>query len=230
MTRAGRGTRMRPIRVSNGSPILSLDDPAFRRYGRRLDRDFSLLVDWVDAKTTVPAEGNAYVTSVEEMEGIAEYRTWLARFYGLLPYEIGYCIGRNSTLNGLEYHKGSEINVAATDLILLLAGLDQVENNTLDAAAVRAFRLERGDAVELYATCLHFAPCRVSDEGFKAVVILPRGTNEPLPDRGIEPLSGEDRLLFAVNKWLLAHPDRKPLMEKGAFPGIRGENIEVCYA
>jgi hypothetical protein len=221
---------VRTIHVSNGNPVLPLGDPAFRRYGRRLDRDFSLLVDWVDAKTTIPAEGSAYSASVEEMEGIAEYRTWLARFYGLLPYEIGYCVGRNTTLNGLEYHKGSEINVAATDLVLLLACLDQVEDNTLDVADVRAFHLERGDAVELYATCLHFAPCRVADEGFKAVVILPRGTNEPLPADRPAPLSGEDKLLFAVNKWLLAHPGRKPLMERGAFPGIRGENIEVRYA
>jgi hypothetical protein len=207
-----------------------LDDPAFRRYGRRLALDFSLLVNWLDAKTTMPAEGNTYVASVKEMEEIAEYRAWLAHFYGLMPYEIGYCVGRNAALNGLEYHKGSEINVAATDLVLLLSCLDRVENNILDVADVQAFRLERGDAVELYATCLHFAPCRVSDEGFKAVVILPRGTNKPLPSGRAAPLSEEDRLLFAVNKWLLAHPDRKPLMERGAFPGIRGENIEVRYA
>jgi hypothetical protein len=36
-----------------------------------------------------------------------------------------------------------------------------------------------------------------------------------------------DKLLFARNKWLLAHPERKPLMERGAWPGIIGNNIEI---
>ena len=220
---------MRRIQVSNGAPVRGVDDPAFGRYGRRIHRDFHKLIGWMESSTSIPAEGNVYVPSVDGMEEIAEYREFLTNFYGFLPYEIGYCNGRNATLNGLEYHKGSEINVAVTDLVLLLGSLDRVRDNSFDVADIEAFYLQRGDAVELYATCLHFAPCRVTDDGFKAVVILPRHTNEPLPDGRSAPVSDEDKLLFAVNKWLLAHPERKPLMERGAFPGIRGENLAVTY-
>ncbi len=213
--------------VSNGTQVLSIDDPAFLRYGKRIRHDFSLLVSWMEKESPSPAEGTVYVPSVEAMESISEYRDFLNRFYGFIPYEIGYCNGRNSSLNGLEYHKGSEIDIAVTDLVLLLGSLDQVKNESFDVGDVKAFFMKRGDAVELYGTCLHFAPCMVEDAGFKAVVVLPRGTNDPLPADFAATGDGEEKLLFAVNKWLLAHPERKPLMEKGAFPGIVGENITV---
>ena len=48
-----------------------------------------------------------------------------------MPIQIGYCNGPNSTLNGLEYHKSSEINIAITDMVLLLGKVQEVENNFL---------------------------------------------------------------------------------------------------
>lgn len=41
-------------------------------------------------------------------------------FYGELQIQMGYCNGHNVMLNALEYHRSSEINVAATDVILLV--------------------------------------------------------------------------------------------------------------
>ena len=220
---------MNTIRVSNGIAVQSIHDASFGRYGKVLRTEFPLLIDWMDANTGVPAEGNVYVPSVDAMESIPDCKPFLDNFYGFMPYEIGYCNGANSSLNGLEYHKGSEINIAVTDLVLLLGCIDDIVANSYASDKVEAFYLRRGDAVELYATCLHFAPCKVSDAGFKAVVILPRGTNTPLP--GHSSLQAEeDRLLFAVNKWLLAHPERKLLIEKGAHPGIAGENLTVAYS
>lgn len=220
---------MNSVRVSNGIAVRSIHDDAFVKYGKVLNVDFPQLIDWIDGNTGVPAEGNVYVASVEAMESIGDGAGVLDSFYGGLPFEIGYCNGANSTLNGLEYHKGSEINIAVTDLVLLLGCVDGIIDNTFPSDQVEAFYLRRGDVVELYATCLHFAPCKVSDAGFKAVVILPRGTNEPLTRRPA-PVTEEDVLLFAVNKWLLAHPERKPLLEKGAHPGILGDNIAVIYS
>lgn len=221
---------MKNVTVSNGTPVLTINDPAFRKYGRCIGNDFSQLISWMEEKSSIPEEGNVYVPSVGEMEAIKEYAPFLDAFYGFLPYEIGYCNGRNTTLNGLEYHKGSEIDIAVTDQVLLLGSLDQVEKNSFDVKNVQAFYLAKGDAVELYGTCLHFGPCRVEDAGFKTIVVLPRDTNLPLPSNRPAANTDEDKLLFAVNKWLLAHPDRKPLMEKGAFPGIAGENLEVRYS
>ena len=56
----------------------------------------------------------------------------------------------------------------------------------------------------------------------RCVIALPKGTNEELP---FEPeKTGENRLLTAVNKWLIAHEEAKI---DGAFCGLRGENVEV---
>ena len=40
---------------------------------------------------------------------------------------------------------------------------------------------------------------------------------------------GEERLLLQRNKWVIAHPDREPLIKQGAYPGLLGENKELYY-
>ena len=49
--------------------------------------------------------------------------------YGGLPIQIGYCNGNNHLLNAVEYHRSSEINVAATDLILLIGSEQDIEED-----------------------------------------------------------------------------------------------------
>ena len=64
------------------------------------------------------------------------------------------CNGKNDTLNAVEYHRSSEINIACSDLVLLL-GMEQDINrpdNTYDTAQMEAFLVPQGVAVELYAT------------------------------------------------------------------------------
>ena len=75
---------------------------------------------------------------------------------------------------------------------------------------------------------LHLSPCRVCDEGFKGIVILPRGTNTPLDSR-IPNDDPESRLLLQRNKWVIAHPEREPLIRQGAHAGLLGENKELHY-
>ena len=83
-----------------------------------------------------------------------------------------------------------------------------------------------GTLIEVYATTMHYAPCQASkDKGFRVLVALPEGTNTEMPQT--EGKSSEDRLLFARNKWLIAHADA-PEAGKGAFVGIRGENIDIA--
>ena len=47
-------------------------------------------------------------------------------------------------------------------------------------------------------------------------------TNETLPFETAK--EGENRLLAAMNKWLIAHEDA---LIEGAFCGLQGENVEV---
>lgn len=200
-------------------------DDSFIKYGKVItDYDFSSIIEYMEGNTSIPQGGNIYLASVPDMEDTEIKNRLQNEFYGEMPIEIGYCNGPNSTLNGLEYHIGSEIDIAVTDLVLLLGQLKDVNDNRYSSSKVEAFFIPRGTAVQIYETTLHFGPCKTSEQGFKCIVILPEGTNEPLKnDRSTH----KDKLLFARNKWLLAHPDRKNLIENGACPGIDGENIEI---
>lgn len=203
-------------------------DPSFVPYGKVLtEYDFSEIIAYMESCSSIPEEGNIYMPSIAEMENSTVYTILQQEFYGDMPIQIGYCNGKGSNLNGLEYHKGTEINVAVTDLVLILGKVQDILDNCYDSEKAEVFYVSKGTAVELYGTTLHFAPCKTCAEGFKCIVILPKGTNEALAHKANA--IGEGRLLFARNKWLLAHPDRKVLIDKGAHPGIIGENIAIKY-
>ena len=179
--------------------------------------------------TQIPESGNVYVASVPEMEALPAAEEVKQFLYGDMEIEVGYCNGRNTTYNGFEYHKGSEINVAVTDFMLVLGHTWEIAtDNTYRVEDARVFFVPKGTAIEMYQTTLHLSPLRVCDEGFKGIVILPRGTNTPL-DKKPAKESGEERLLLQRNKWVISHPEREPLMKQGAFPGLIGENKELHY-
>lgn len=201
--------------------IKNVLDADFGVYGRVLtDYDVSGLMESMSA-TPLP-EDVIYVPSDEALERLPVCQVMSESVYGGMPVQIGYCNGHNRLLNGLEYHRSSEINVAVTDLILLIGRQQDMEADyTYDTAKVEAFLVPEGTVIEVYATTLHYAPCSVDGAGFKCVVVLPRGTNYPVKAPRV---SAEDRLLAAANKWLLAHADAQI---EGAFIGLKGENISV---
>ncbi|MCR2022099.1 DUF4867 family protein, partial [Blautia pseudococcoides] len=126
-------------------------------------------------------------------------------------------------LNAVEYHRDSEVNAALTDLILILGKEQDIEaDNTYDTSKMEAFLVPAGTVVEVYATTLHYAPCNVNGNKFCTAVILPKGTNTDAP--AVQNNTSEDKLLFARNKWLIAHKDAKI---EGAFEGLTGENLSV---
>ncbi len=106
--------------------ILSVNDPAFAKYGQIVKNvDFTGLVEAM--KTTPVPEGVVYEPSVKELEALPVMQVLTHVFYGEMPIQIGYCNGHNSRLNALEYHRSSEINVMATDAILMLGLRQDVE-------------------------------------------------------------------------------------------------------
>ena len=136
-----------------------------------------------------------------------------------------WCNGHNTYLNCLEYHRDSEFNLGTEDFVLLLARMEDIEDGKLDTAKVKAFRAPAGTLVEVYATTLHYAPCHVdADKGFRVLVALPKGTNTAKPD--IQNNGGDDPLLWACNKWLLAHAESTEA-KAGAYVGLVGENIHI---
>ena len=202
--------------------IRSVEDPEFASYGRIVTGyDFSPLLTYLEEKTEIPEAGNIYVASELGLEAFPVMQALQNSFYGEMPIQIGYCNGRNTTYNGFEFHKVSEINVAATDFMLVLGHTWEIQNNTYRVEDAKVFFVKKGTAIEMYQTTLHLSPCRVTDEGFRDVVVLPRGTNTPLEHKG-EAAEAEAGLLLQKNKWVIAHPNREPLIKQGAHPGLLG--------
>lgn len=204
--------------------IQNVNSPEFGTYGRVITGyDMSGLMEAM-LETPLP-DGVEYVASVPELEALPEAEALAAGIYGQMPIQIGYCNGHNRKLNALEYHRDSEVNLAVTDLVLLIGRQQDIEEDyTYDTSLAEAFFVPAGTLIEVYATTLHYAPCQCSEEGFRCVIVLPLGTNGELTG-SVEVKNGEDRLLFARNKWLVGH-------EEGGLPdtawiGLKGDNISL---
>lgn len=207
--------------------ILPISDPAFASYGKVLEGyDTQDLLRTLEAATPLP-EGVEYVPSQPELESLPLTAQLSSNAYGGMPIQMGWCNGHNTKLNCLEYHRDSELNCGTEDFILLLARMDDIApDGTLDTDRVKAFRVPAGVLVEVYATTLHYAPCSAAKgAGFRVLVALPKGTNGPRPD--IQVLNREDSMLWACNKWLLAHPESSEAAQ-GAPVVLRGENIDIA--
>lgn len=201
--------------------LYSVFDPEFRIYGRVVPNFNTEPFLQVLARRECP-EGVVYKPSDPELEALPEAASLQQSLFGRMHVQIGYTNGHCKKMNALEYHKSSEFNAADQDVILFLALRQELDEAfTLDTRQVKAFLLPRGVLIEVYATTLHYVPCQTSQAGYRCIVVLPKGTNLPLsPDPQAE---GEARLITAVNKWLIGHPEGQ--LDPGTFIGLTGENL-----
>ena len=202
--------------------IISVKEKEFKEYGKVIEGlDVAQLLQKMQ-KTPLP-DDVIYEPSDASLEALEVCEVLRRSVYGGLPVQIGYCNGHNEKLNGLEYHRSPEINIAVTDMILLLGKQQDIESDdTYDTAKVKAFFVPAGTVIEVYATTLHYAPCSTGNAGFRVVIVLPRDTNLPL-DAAHE--GGEDGHLTAKNKWLIGHPEGG--LPEGSPLGLIGENITL---
>lgn len=210
-------------RVRTNNPdkqIITTDHPDFREFGTAYTGlDVTELID-MSLRLFHEEQKTLYVASEPALESLPQTDTIRTLVFGQMPIQVGCCYGMNTRLNGMEYHKTSEFIIAATDLLLMLGRIQDIDSEgRWDSSRTVFLYLGRGEAVELYATTLHLAPCRVSQSPFNALILLPRGTNTPL--------SGEpEGSLWRKNKWLLAH-ENGSAAGMGAVVGIIGENLSV---
>ena len=203
--------------------IYSVLDKEFKPYGQVHDGFPTEEILSALAKTPV-TNGVVYTAEDAALQQLAVTEELSATVYGGMPIQMGWCNGHNTKLNCLEYHRDSELNLGTGDVILLLAKQEEVTDGKLDTAKVMAFRVPAGVLVEVYATSLHYAPCQTGSEGFQVLVVLPKGTNGARPEQA-KVYGGDDKLLWACNKWLIAHPETGEAAE-GALAGLIGENID----
>ena len=205
--------------------IQSVFDKAFATYGKVVEGfNFSSLLSTLESNSEKPADSVIYVPSVDVLEAEEVFTQLRDNCYGGMPIQIGYCNGTNTKLNCFEYHRDSEIDIAADDVILLVAHEQDIIDGQINSSLTEAFLCPKGTAVELYATTLHYAPCSAKKgEGFRVIIVLPKGTNEAKPNITVK--NDEDKLLWALNKWLVAHKDTNEAKD-GAHIGITGENVD----
>ena len=208
-----------------GGKVLNIQEVtglSFRKYGNVLE-EFEISKILKEMEHTPLPKDVIYVPSVQALESLEEAKAFQNSVFGGLPIQVGYCNGNNNKLNAMEYHCSSEINIAVTDMILLLgARQDIAVNGTYDTSLTEAFFVPAGTVVEIYATTLHYAPCTAVEGGFRCVVILPEGTNRKIDF--LLSKKGKDKWMTAKNKWLIAHPEAGI---EGAVCGLKGENITI---
>ena len=204
--------------------IVPVSDPSFAPYGRIVEGyDVAGILKALEETTPCP-DSVVYFPKVDSLHAVPGADEFGEALYGGMPFQLGCCNGHNTKHNCLEYHRDSEVNIGEGDFILLLAKAEDIVDDKLDTAKVKAFRAPAGAAVEVYETSLHYAPCQVDGSGFRVAVVLPRGTNTYMP--AIRPQNEEDKWLWARNKWLLAHPESSEA-KAGAYVGLTGENIDI---
>lgn len=203
---------------------ISVFDPEFKEYGRVITGyDLEAMLKAME-NTPLP-EDVVYLPSLPELESLPLAQELSDAIYGQMKIQIGCCNGHNTRLNALEYHRDSEVNIAVTDMILLLGRQQDIEEDyTYHTSGVKAFFVPAGAMIEVYATTLHYAPCQASPAGFRCVVVLPKGTNLELHHTPA-PKWGEEKLLAAVNKWLIGHKEGG--LPEGSWLGLKGENISL---
>ncbi len=201
----------------------SVDDAEFSSFGRVINGIDAAEITEVAQGIKNPETASSYAASLPEFECLGIAKEIQNELFGSLPAQMGYCWGHNSLMNATEWHTCSEINIAVTDLVLILGHVWDIKKDTIDSSRFKAFYVPKGKVIEVYATSLHFCPCEVNESGFGCVVALSKGTNTDLE---IKPT---DKKLFRKNKWIIAHEDNKPLIERGVVSGITGVNYQIKY-
>lgn len=205
--------------------ILSVFDEAFRPYGRVVEGYpvEGILKALAETPCTDAVVYEPRIESLHQAENAEAIGTAL---FGGMPFQLGFCNGVNTKLNCLEWHRDSEFNLGTEDFILLIAKQDEIIDGKLDTAKVKAFKAPAGVLVECYATTLHYAPCSAkAGQGFRVLIGLPLNTNTDYrPEGGANVM---DAMLWARNKWLIAHPESSEAGQ-GAYVGLVGENIDIA--
>ena len=206
--------------------ILSVYDEAFRPYGRVVE---GYPVEGILAALaeTPCTDAVVYEPRIEALHQAENAQAVGEALFGGMPFQFGFCNGVNTKLNCLEFHRDSEFNLGTEDFILLIAKQEEIIDGKLDTSKVKAFKAPAGVLVECYATTLHYAPCSAKlGQGFRVLIALPDKTNTDY--EGVrQGVNAMDKMLWARNKWLLAHPESSEAAQ-GAIVALTGENIDIA--
>lgn len=200
-------------------------DVEFERYGKVItDVPTDKLMALLDKTPVIP--GTDYKASVDYLEDPEVMDVLENQVFGGLKIQFGYCNGDNKALNCLEYHRNSELDIAATDAVLMVAPMTAVHDGIIDTNDVEMFLVRKGTSVLFYETTLHYAPCVTEgNKCFKMGVVLPKDTNTDRPEGVVK--TGEAGCLTHNNKWLYAHKDSSEAKAKISTGRLIGKNLSL---
>lgn len=211
--------------------IKSVFDESFALYGKPISlKTQKPLLNYLDKDTLIPEKGNIYIPSVKQWE--KDYIVEELSPYFKNEVQIGYCNGQNTLLNALEWHNCDEINVYATDAVLFLATIEDLDENfILDESKIKSFFVPRNTSILLYNTTLHYSPCKVNPSGFKAIIVLEKETNTDIDEEYKQLLEkSEDKyksIVLKKNKYIICHEEATNLTENNVKVGIKGQNLKL---
>ena len=206
--------------------IKKTTDQAFAKYGKiYTNYDVSDVIKYMDDNITIDQTSNVYVPSNAELEKVPSMQTIGTDIYAGMPFEAGECTGQSSNFTAVEYHQGSELNVMLTDVVMVLGKRSVLEESGTFNAKEQAelFFVPRGTVVEFYSDTLHYSPIKVDDSGFKIIVMLPAGSNHPLPEN----FHSNNPRIVKKNKFQVVHESRTDKIEQGAQIEVSGDLIEL---
>ena len=109
-------------------PLLPVTAPEFAEYGRLLPQSGAAFLKAAEALKR-PAQGSEYLAGVPAFEALPDCAPLSLAVFGGLKTQFGYCHGHNSQLNAAEWHCCSELNIAVTNLVLILGRRSDLKNN-----------------------------------------------------------------------------------------------------
>lgn len=220
---------LRKLNELNDIEIMTITDESFKAFGRILDSSyFQDAITYLENETDVPENGNNYVAHDPLLQQNILSKDIYTDVFGGINLQFGFVNGHNHLLNSLEYHKSSEINIAASSFVIMVGHYKDVKKLEYSTNNVRAYYIPKGTVIELYPFTLHFSPCEVFESGFKCGVILPYQTNVDFVSASILN-DDEDQLLFKTNKWILSHKDHLKFIDLGVKGRLVGTNYEIKY-
>lgn len=199
--------------------IYTTKDYSFHEYGRCLSLDTDEILENIERIREIPNVGTTYETDISELHEASLFNDIQENIYGKLPIQAGLVCGKNTQLTGIEFHQGSEVNIAVTDCILLLGKKEDLKHECYDVNKIKAFYIKRGEALEIYSTTLHYTPLQVHQKGFALLVFLLLGTNMPIEN--------PQGMLTKMNKWYITHPSQEKKIEEGCIPGLLGDMVKI---
>lgn len=206
--------------------ILSINDPRFAQFGLVYSQyDLTEIEQWMGQNVRVDPQDNQYVPSNPALESLAMIQQIGRDVFAGMPIEAGECTGQTSDFSAIEYHQGSEVNVILTDVVMVLGKRDSLEKtgqfNPRQEGLL--FYIPAGTVVEFYSDTLHYSPIKVWSTGFKMIVMLLAGTNQPFE----QSLNTTNQRIVKQNKFQLVHASRTDKIKQGIQVGVVGELIRL---